>query len=125
MEQKIISNCPSGTLNFFEVILLNVDIFCAFELGPEIRNILETRDTLLYRKGIYPYKHDPFPLNGGIPSFFPLIFFFLTFFRVSAVVSINYYMCYFNISAFSLGFNVLVYQVNVTEVDVSAEIELW
>ena len=66
-------------------------------------------------------RYDPFPPNGGIPPFFSADLFFLNFFfRVSAVVSMNYYMFYFNISAFWL-----VHQVYVREVDISAEIELW
>ena len=43
-------------VNFFEVIRLNVEIFCAFEVRSEVTNILITRDNILYRKCIYLQK---------------------------------------------------------------------
>ena len=57
--------------------------------------------------------------------FFPLIYFFWTFF--SSLCYCQYELLYVLFWYFSIliSFNVLVHQVNVTEVDVSAEIELW
>ena len=52
------------------------------------------------------------------------LFFLNFFFWVSAVVIMNYYMLFWYFSIL-ISFNVLLHQVNVTEVDVSAEIELW
>ena len=57
--------------------------------------------------------------------FFPLIYFFWTFF--SSLCCCQYELLYVLFWYFSIliSFNVLVHQVNVTEVDVFAEIELW
>ena len=40
-------------MNFFEIILLNIKIFCAFEVRLEVANILVTTDNVLHRKLIY------------------------------------------------------------------------
>lgn len=40
-------------MNFFEIILLNIKIFCAFEVRLEVANILVTTDNALHRKLIY------------------------------------------------------------------------
>ena len=45
-------------VNFFEVIRVNVQIFCAFEVRPEVTNILATRDNTLHRKRIYLKKNE-------------------------------------------------------------------
>ena len=45
-------------VNFFEVIRMNVQIFCAFEVRPEVTNILVTRDNTLHRKRIYLKKNE-------------------------------------------------------------------
>ena len=45
-------------VNFFEVIRVNVQIFCAFEVRPEVTNILVTRDNTLHRKRIYLKKNE-------------------------------------------------------------------
>ena len=37
-------------VNLFEVIRLNVEIFCAFEVRPQTTNILVTRENILHRK---------------------------------------------------------------------------
>ena len=37
----------------------------------------------------------------------------------------NYYMLLFRYFSIQISFNVLVHQVNVTEADISAKIELW
>ena len=57
-EQKVINNCPFDTLISFEVIPLNVEIFCAFEERPEVTNLLVTRDNMLHRKRIYLQKNE-------------------------------------------------------------------
>ena len=40
-------------MNFFEIILLNIKIFCAFEVRLEVANILVTTDNALHRKLVY------------------------------------------------------------------------
>ena len=52
------------------------------------------------------------------------LFFHNFFSRVSAVFSMNSYVLFRYLSIL-ISFNVLVHQVNVTEIDVSAKIELW
>ena len=52
------------------------------------------------------------------------LFFHNFFFRVSAVFSMNSYVLFRYLSIL-ISFNVLVHQVNVTEIHVSAKIELW
>ena len=49
--------------------------------------------------------------------------FYIFFFLVSYVFSMHYLMCYFSFSCFLIVLNVLVHQVNVTEVEGSVEIE--
>ena len=46
------------TVNFSEVIRLNVQIFCTFEVRPEVTNILVTRDNILHRNCIYLQKNE-------------------------------------------------------------------
>ena len=43
-EQIFINNCQTDTLISLEVIRLNVEIFCAFQVRPEVTNVLVTRD---------------------------------------------------------------------------------
>ena len=45
-------------VNFFEVIRLNVEILCAFEVRSEVTNILLTRDNVLCQKSIYLQKNE-------------------------------------------------------------------
>ena len=60
----------------------------------------------------------------NINSVFPSGFIFLLFFfRVCVVFSMQYKMCYFGFAAFWIVLNVLVQQVNVTEVEVFLEIK--
>ena len=52
-------------VNFFDAIRLNVEIFCAFEIRPEITNIVVTRGNISHWKRIYLQKHESsiFKLN--------------------------------------------------------------
>ena len=61
----------------------------------------------------------------NINSVFSLWFYFFIvfFFRVSVVFSMQYEMCYFGFAAFWIVLNVLVEQVDVTEVEVFLEIK--
>ena len=45
-------------VNFFEVIRLNVEILCAFEVRSEVTNIILTRDNVLCQKSIYLQKNE-------------------------------------------------------------------
>ena len=45
-------------VNFFEVIRLNVEILCAFEVRSEVTNIILTRDNVLRQKSIYLQKNE-------------------------------------------------------------------
>ena len=49
--------------------------------------------------------------------------FFDLFFQVFAVLSMHYWICYFGFSAFWIVLNILIQQVNVTEVEVSFKVE--
>ena len=62
-EQKIINNCRPDLLISF-VMRLNVDVFCAFEVRPEVTNILVTRDNILRRKRIYLQKKKKFQFSS-------------------------------------------------------------
>ena len=42
----------------FEVIRLNAEVFCAFEVQPEVTNILVTRNNILHQKRIYLQKNE-------------------------------------------------------------------
>ena len=57
-------------VNFFEVIRLNVEIFCAFEVRSEVTNILITRDNILHRKCIYLQKKKKIPFSSTMLSYF-------------------------------------------------------
>ena len=70
-------------INFFEAIRLNVQIFFAFEVRPEVTNILATRRNVLYQQLIYLQKNESFIFKYNIKvfrnsantySFFLLIF---------------------------------------------------
>ena len=67
VEHKIINNCLSD--NFFEVKLLNVEIFCAFKGRPEVTNILATRDNVLHQKRIYLQKNESFIFKPNVQVF--------------------------------------------------------
>ena len=56
-------------VNFFEVIRLNVQIFCAFEVRPEVTNILVTRDNTLHQKRIYLKKNENSIFKYNVKAF--------------------------------------------------------
>ena len=71
------------------------------------------------------YRHGPFLPNGRISLYFLLIYFFWTFFSSVCCCQYELLCVLFRYSRILISFNVLVYQVNMTKVDVSVEIELW
>ena len=44
-------------VDFFEVMRLNIEIFCAFEVRSDVANILVTSENILHRKRIYLQKN--------------------------------------------------------------------
>ena len=52
MQQKATNNFLCD-INFFEVIALNDEIFCAFEKQSDVINILVTGNNVLHQKSIY------------------------------------------------------------------------
>ena len=47
---------PVWHVNFSEIIALNVDVFCSFEMRLDMTNILVTEDNALHRKRAYLQK---------------------------------------------------------------------
>ena len=56
-------------VNFFEVILLNVELFCALEVWPEVKNILVIRGNVLHQKYISSQKKQKFYFKHNIKVF--------------------------------------------------------
>ena len=56
-------------VDFFEVMRLNVEIFCAFEVRSDVANILVTRENILHRKRIYLQKNVSFIFKNNVKVF--------------------------------------------------------
>ena len=66
IRKSLIIICPAS--NFFEVICLNVETFCAFELRLEVTNIFVTRDKILHQKRIYLQKNESFIFKYSVKA---------------------------------------------------------
>ena len=52
-----------------EMIRLNVEIFCVYEVRPEVTNILVTRDNILHPKCIYLPKKESSTFKHNVKVF--------------------------------------------------------